>query len=157
MNLILLTIGKTRTSYVAEGIGEYLTRLRRYVPYEIAELPDVKNAGKIGPEEQKEAEGRQILNYLSPSDHVVLLDERGKEFTSVEFADRLQSIMASGKKRMVMVVGGPYGFSQEVYRRGNEMLSLSRMTFNHEMVRLFVTEQVYRAMTILRGEPYHHQ
>lgn len=157
MNIVLLTVGKTRTGYVVEGIKDYLRRLKRYVPFELVELPDVKNAGKLSRELQKEAEGNAILGQLSPADHLVLLDERGRQFTSVEFADRLQAVMASGRKRLVMVVGGPYGFSRAVYSRANELLSLSKMTFNHEMVRLFITEQIYRAMTILRGEPYHHE
>ena len=157
MNIVLLTIGKTKTGYIKTGIDDYLKRLRRYVPYEITELPDVKNAGKLPQEEQKEAEGKQILGLLSPSDHVMLLDERGKEYTSLVFADRLQAVMLSGKKRLVMVVGGPYGFSRAVYDRADELLSLSRMTFNHEMVRLFICEQTYRAMSILCGDPYHHE
>ena len=157
MNIELITIGKTKTHYVSEGIDEYLKRLKRYVPFEITEIPDVKNAGRISKEEQKEAEGVQILNRLQPSDHIILLDERGKQYKSIEFADKLQNIMASGKKRLVMVVGGPYGFSKPVYERANELLSLSKMTFNHEMVRLFISEQIYRGMTILRGEPYHHE
>ena len=157
MNITLLTIGKTRTAYLKSGIEEYLGRLRRYVPYEIVELPDVRNAGKLPFEEQKEAEGKLLLQQLAPSDHVMLLDERGKEYTSKQFASRLEGILASGKKRLVMAVGGPYGFSKAVYDRADELLSLSKMTFNHEMVRLFITEQVYRAMTILRGEPYHHE
>lgn len=156
MNIVLLAIGKTRTSYIREGIEEYLKRLKKYVPYELMELPDVKNAGRISIDEQKEAEGNLILSKLSTCDHVALLDERGKHYTSVEFASRLESLLASGKKRLVMVIGGPYGFSKAVYDRADEMQSLSKMTFNHEMVRLFVTEQVYRAMTILRNEPYHH-
>lgn len=157
MNIVLLAVGKTRSGYLVEGIQDYLRRLKRYVPFDIVELPDVRNAGKLTKELQKEAEGNAILNQLSPADHLVLLDERGRQFTSVEFADKLQSIMASGKKRLVLVIGGPYGFSKAVYDRANEVLSLSKMTFNHEMVRLFITEQIYRAMTILRGEPYHHE
>lgn len=156
MNIQLLTIGKTKSKYVTEGIQEYLKRLKRYVDFEIIEIPDVRNAGRISKNEQKEAEGRLILNRILPSDHLMLLDERGKQYRSTEFADRLQTIMASGRKRLVMAVGGPYGFSQAVYDRGNELLSLSKMTFNHEMVRLFITEQMYRGMTILKGEPYHH-
>lgn len=157
MNIVLLTIGKTKNRYIVQGIEEYLRRLRRYIQYDITEIPDIKNAGKISHEEQKEAEGQLILSQLQPSDHVILLDERGRQYRSLEFADKLQSVMASGKKRLVLIVGGPYGFSEQVYRRGNEMLSLSKMTFNHEMVRLFITEQIYRGMTILRGEPYHHE
>lgn len=157
MNVELLTIGKTKSKFVAEGLEEYLKRLKRYLPYFIMELPDVKNAGRLSKEEQKETEGILILSKLSPSDHVVLLDERGKQYTSVEFADKIQGILATGKKRLVMIIGGPYGFSKPVYDRADELLSLSKMTFNHEMVRLFITEQLYRAMTILRGEPYHHE
>lgn len=156
MNITILAVGATRTKYVTEGMEIYLKRLKRYIPFEIIELPDVKNAGRISQEEQKTAEGTAILARLTSGDHVTLLDERGRQFTSVEFADKLQAVMASGKKRLVMVIGGPYGFSQAVYDRANELLSLSKMTFNHEMVRLFITEQTYRAMTILRGEPYHH-
>lgn len=157
MNIVVLTIGKTKTKYLSEGIADYLKRLKRYVSYEITELPDVKNAGRISEAEQKEAEGTLLLGKLTPSDYVMLLDERGKEYTSVGFSEKLGSILASGKKRLVMIIGGPYGFSKAVYDRCNEMLSLSKMTFNHEMVRLFLTEQTYRAMTIMRGEPYHHQ
>lgn len=157
MNIVLLTIGKTKAKYLSEGMEEFLKRLRRYIPFEIIELPDIKNAGRISKEEQKEAEGRQLLATLAPSDHFLLLDERGRQYSSVEFASRLETIMASGKKRLVMAVGGPYGFSKDVYSRSDEQLSLSKMTFSHEMVRLFISEQVYRAMTILRNEPYHHE
>lgn len=156
MIIELITIGKTRMHFVKDGLEEYRGRLRRYIGYSITELPDIKNAGKIAETEQKEAEGSLILSKLSPSDHVVLLDERGRQYSSRKFAERLQTLMASGKKRLVFIIGGPYGFSKSVYDRADEMLSLSEMTFNHEMVRLFFTEQVYRAMTILRGEPYHH-
>lgn len=157
MKIILLTIGKTKNRFIREGLEEYLKRLSRYVDFEIIELPDVKNAGRVSKDEQKDAEGRILISNLTQSDHVVLLDERGKQFTSIEFASRIETIMASGKKRLVLVIGGPYGFSKAVYDRTYELLSLSKMTFNHEMVRLFVTEQTYRAMTILRNEPYHHE
>lgn len=157
MNIVLVSIGKIKQGYIADGVEMFLKRLTRYVQFEATDIPDVKNAGKISKEEQKEAEGAAILARITPSDHVMLLDERGKEYTSVDFAGKLQSIMSSGKKRLLMIVGGPYGFSQPVYERANELLSLSKMTFNHEMVRLFVVEQTYRAMTILRGEPYHHE
>lgn len=156
MDVVLLVVGRTKTGFVKDGLDEYLRRLRRYVPYSVAELPDVRNAGRLPREEQKEAEGKLILDFLASSDHVALLDERGRQYTSVDYAARLQTVLASGKKRLVMVVGGPYGFPQQVYDRADELLSLSKMTFNHEMVRLFITEQVYRAMTILRNEPYHH-
>lgn len=157
MDIVLLTVGKTTISFVNEAIAEYEKRLKRYVPFNIVSIPDIKNTKSLTEEKQKQAEGEQILQRLSSGDFVVLLDERGKEFTSMEFADYLQKQMSAGRKRTVFVVGGPYGFSREVYERADGKVSLSRMTFNHEMVRAFFTEQVYRAMTILRGEPYHHQ
>ena len=156
MNVELMAVGKTRMNFVERGLDEYLGRLRRYISFSLIEIPDVKNAGKIGENLQKEAEAETILSRLQPSDHVVLLDERGKQYTSRKFAARIQTVMASGKKRLVFIIGGPYGFAKSLYDRADELLSLSEMTFNHEMVRLFFTEQVYRAMTILRGEPYHH-
>ena len=156
MDILLITVGKTTTSYIQTGIDEYCKRLKRYVPFSIKCLPDIKNARKLTESQQKTEEGKLILSELSVSDHVVLLDERGEMLTSRGFSDFLQKGMLGGKKRMVFVVGGPYGFSPEVYERANSKLSFSKMTFSHEMIRLFFTEQVYRAMTILRGEPYHH-
>lgn len=156
MDILLLTIGKTTTSYIQTGIEEYCKRLKRYVPFSIKNLADVKNARKLTESQQKEEEGKLILGELSASDHVVLLDERGDMLTSRGFSDFLQKGMLGGRKRMVFVVGGPYGFSPSVYSRANCLLSFSRMTFSHEMIRLFFTEQIYRAMTILKGEPYHH-
>ncbi len=157
MEIELLTVGKTTIKFVAEGIEEYLKRLKHYIPYRITSLPDIKKNASLGAERQKEAEGELILSKLSTSDFVVLLDERGKEYSSMEFSAFIEKQMIAGRKRVVFVVGGPYGFSQGVYDRADSKVSLSRMTFNHEMVRLFFTEQVYRAMTILRGEPYHHE
>ena len=157
MDIELLTVGKTTIKFVTDAIAEYEKRLKRYIPYKITSLPDVKNAKSLTEEKQKQAEGELILSRLSQSDYVVLLDEHGKEFTSMEFAAYLQKQMLAGRKRTVFIVGGPYGFSEEVYARADGKISLSRMTFNHEMVRAFFTEQVYRAMTILRGEPYHHE
>lgn len=157
MDILLLTVGKTTQSYIQAGIDEFSKRLKRYISFKIECLPDIKTTRTLTAEIQKEKEGDMILNYLSPSDHVVLLDEHGKEFNSVEFSSFIQKIMASGKKRCIFVVGGPYGFSEQVYRRADSKISLSKMTFTHEMVRLFFTEQIYRAMTILRGEPYHHE
>lgn len=156
MDILLLTVGKTTTSYLQTGIDEYVRRLKRYVPFSIKCLPDIKNSRKLTESQQKEEEGKLILGELTVSDYVVLLDERGDMLTSRGFSDFIQKGMLGGKKRMVFVVGGPYGFSQTVYSRSNSMLSFSRMTFSHEMIRLFFTEQVYRAMTILKGEPYHH-
>lgn len=155
MEIKLLTIGKTGISYIKEGINEYCKRLSRYLPYEIVELPDARK-GRLSESEQKEAEAELILRYLNESDNVVLLDEKGREYTSREFAALLERLMASGRKRTVFVVGGPYGFSQRIYQRSDSMLSLSKMTFNHEMVRLFFTEQMYRGISILHGLPYHH-
>lgn len=156
MEIVLLTIGKTTTSYIQAGIDEYCKRLKRYITFSIKCLPDIKNAKKLSEAQQKEEEGKLIISELSASDQVVLLDERGDMPTSRGFSDFLQKGMLGGKKRMVFVVGGPYGFSPAVYSRADSLLSLSRMTFSHEMIRLFFTEQVYRAMTILKGEPYHH-
>lgn len=152
----MLTVGKTSTGFVEEGLKEYLGRLKRYVPFRLECIKDVKGAGQLPQERQKELEGNQIQERLQGSDLVVLLDENGREYTSREFAGWMEKQMATGRKRLVFVVGGPYGFSPEVYARADGKVSLSRMTFNHEMVRLFFVEQIYRAMTILRGEPYHH-
>ncbi len=156
MEITLITVGKTTTDYLQTGINEYIKRLKRYIPFTTKHLPDIKNARKLSESQQKEEEGKLILAELSASDHVVLLDERGMMLTSREFSDFLQKGMLGGKKRMIFIVGGPYGFSQAVYERANAKLSFSKMTFSHEMIRLFFTEQVYRAMTILKGEPYHH-
>lgn len=157
MEIELLTVGKTTIRFVEDGIAEYSKRLKHYIPYFIKSLPDVKNASKMDQAKQKEAEGEKILDAISNSDFVVLLDERGKQYSSIEFSAFLEKQMISGRRKVVFVVGGPYGFSQPVYNRADSLLSLSKMTFNHEMVRLFFTEQIYRAMTILRGEPYHHE
>lgn len=157
MDIELLTVGKTTIPFVADAIAEYEKRLRRYTPYRITAIPDIKVSKATSEERQKQMEGEQILAKLSPSDYVVLLDEHGREYTSMEFAGYIQKLMLSGRKRTVFVVGGPYGFSPDVYSRADAKMSLSKMTFNHEMVRAFFTEQVYRAMTILRGEPYHHE
>lgn len=150
-------MGKTTQTYIQKGIDEFIKRLRRYIPFKIEPLPDIKTSKSLSSDLQKGKEGEAILSYLSPSDFCVLLDEHGREFTSIEFATYLQKTMASGRKRAVFVVGGPYGFSKDVYSRADYKISLSKMTFTHEMVRLFFTEQVYRAMTILNNEPYHHE
>ncbi len=156
MEIQLITIGKTSIPFVKQGIEIYSKRLTRYIKFSLRELPDIKNSRNM-PESRQKEEGSQILSSVSQGDTVVLLDERGKEFTSVEFASFIEKRMAAGGKRLVFVVGGPYGFSDEVYSRADFKVSLSRMTFNHEMVRLFFTEQLYRGMTIIKGEPYHHQ
>lgn len=155
MKITVIAVGKTSTPEISRLIDSYLRRLTHYIGFEIVELPDAR--GCRDSESQKRAEGEAILKRLTAADTVVLLDERGREKTSVEFARFLEGRMNAGVKRLVFIIGGPYGFSPEVYARANNLLGLSKMTFTHEMVRLFFTEQVYRAMTILRGEPYHHQ
>ncbi len=154
MKILILTVGRTSTPYIAEGIAEYLRRLERYIPVTLQVIPDIKGAGSE--QRQKEREGREIIGSLAPGDVPVLLDERGAQLTSRGFADVIGKAAAQGVRRLVLIIGGPYGFSDEVYSRVSQRISLSRMTFTHEMVRLFLTEQLYRAMTIIRGEPYHH-
>lgn len=157
MKIKLITVGKTDASYLNEGIEIYLKRLKHYIPFELEELPDVKNTRNRTADEQKQMEGEKILSKLQPTDYLVLLDERGKAFTSKQFARHLDQKMLQSIKQMVFVIGGPYGFSEEMYQRCNEQMTLSKMTFSHQMVRLFFVEQLYRAMTILKGEPYHHE
>ena len=143
--------------YLSKGIEEYTSRLKHYVPFEIQYIADAKNTKSLTVDQQKAAEGRNILAALDKSDQVVLLDEHGKQFTSMDFSRYIERKMSTVQRRLVFVVGGPYGFSPEVYARASEKISLSSMTFSHEMIRLIFTEQLYRAMTILRGEPYHHE
>lgn len=157
MEITLLVIGKTSSRQLSELTADYISRTARHTPFSMHVLPAPRNAGALAAQQRKLAEGRLILDAVQPSDFVILLDEHGTQYTSQEFAVMLQKRMSSGLKRLMFVVGGPYGFSAEVYDRANAKISLSRMTFSHEMVRLFFAEQVYRAMTILRGEPYHHE
>ncbi len=157
MNIELITIGKTNIRFIQEGIAEYTKRLSHYIPFSIIAVPDLKNIAKLDKEQQKVAEGEKMLSLIQPGDYVVLLDERGRQYTSVEFSGFIEKAMLAGRKKIIFIVGGPFGFSQEMYNRADSQLSLSKMTFNHEMVRLFFIEQVYRAMTILRGEQYHHE
>ena len=156
MRITLLTVGKTTDPRLASLIEDYRQRLTHYVPFEWVVLPDLKNAKALSEEQVKAAEGEMILRALTPSMDVVLLDEHGKEMRSVEYADWLQKKMSSGRD-LTLVIGGPYGFSPAVYERANGKLSISQMTFSHQMIRIMVIEQIYRAMTILRGEPYHHE
>ncbi|MBQ7212334.1 MAG: 23S rRNA (pseudouridine(1915)-N(3))-methyltransferase RlmH [Muribaculaceae bacterium] len=156
MKVALLTVGKTSAAYLREGIALYESRLRHYLQFEILTIPDLKSTRSLTAEQQKEREGEQILAAVSSSDFVALLDERGREMTSREWAAFLQKRMSSGVGRVVFVVGGPYGFSQAVYDRADSLVSFSKMTFPHEMIRLFFVEQLYRGLTILRNEPYHH-
>lgn len=157
MKVCLLVIGKTDAFYIREGIAEYEKRLTRYIPYEMKVLPDVKNAKNLTESLQKEREGEMLLEQFQPGDFVVLLDERGRQYSSMEFSQFLAQKMLGTVKRLVFVVGGPYGFSDGVYKRANDKISLSKMTFSHQMVRMIFAEQIYRAMTILKGEPYHHE
>ena len=157
MKIVLLTVGKTSEKYLIEGIAQYQKRLKHYTQFEMLEILNIKNAKNFSNAELMKKEGELILKQLQSSDHLVLLDDKGKDFTSLKFSEKLQGWMLSGKKRLVFVVGGAYGFSKEVYARGNEKLSLSKMTFSHQMVRLFFVEQIYRGYTILNNEPYHHQ
>ncbi len=157
MKLKLVVVGKTDDPQLEKLIGTYERRLSHYLKFEIVVIPTIKNAKNLSEEEQKLKEGNLILPTLTTSDFVALLDEKGGQFTSKEFSNYLQKRMNSGIKNLVFVVGGPYGFSQPVYERGNDKISLSKMTFSHQMVRLFAVEQLYRAFTILKNEPYHHE
>lgn len=157
MQIRLLAIGKTDHAAIQELIDEYSKRLGFYIKFDLEIIPDIKNTKSLSEEMQKEKEGEQILKKLTNSDELVILDEQGKQYSSVDFAEFLQKKMNSGLKQLVFVIGGPYGFSQEVYGRANGKISLSKMTFSHQMVRPFFIEQLYRGYTILRNEPYHHQ
>lgn len=156
MKIILLLIGKTDASYLAEAVEEYRSRIAHYIPFELVVLPDIKNSRNMGETQQKEREGGLILKQLQPGDCLVLLDENGSELSSVQFASYIGKKMQAVPKRLVFVIGGPYGFSGEVYKASKEKISLSRMTFSHQMVRIIFLEQLYRAFTILNNEPYHH-
>lgn len=156
MKITLLVVGKTTDIHIDSLIQEYQKRLTHYIPFALQVIPEIKNTKALTADQQKQAEGELILRAISPSTKMILLDEHGKEFRSVEYAEYLQKAMLSGQD-IVFVVGGPYGFSDAVYQRANGKISLSKMTFSHQMVRLFFVEQTYRAMTILRGEPYHHE
>lgn len=156
MKTILLLVGKTVDKHFIAGINGYAERITHYMPFEIITIPELKNTKNLSEEQQKTMEGEIILKQLQPSDTVVLMDEHGKEFTSVEYAKWLEQ-KRNTARRLVIIIGGPYGFSQKVYERANEKISLSRMTFSHQMVRLIMTEQLYRACTIIKGEPYHHE
>jgi 23S rRNA (pseudouridine1915-N3)-methyltransferase len=157
MKICLLVIGKTDEDYLQKGLGIFLKRIPHYILFEMKIIPDIKNAKNLSQEQQKEKEGELIMQQILSSDELILLDEQGLEGSSVEFARFLEKKMISGIKRTVFVIGGPYGFSGNVYSRAIGKVSLSKMTFSHQMVRLIFVEQLYRAMTILKGEPYHHQ
>ncbi|MBR5660730.1 MAG: 23S rRNA (pseudouridine(1915)-N(3))-methyltransferase RlmH [Bacteroidales bacterium] len=157
MKICLLTVGKTDSGWVREGLETYASRLKRYVPFTVTEIPDLKNAASLSKEQVKEKEGEAILGNIGPRDTVILLDERGKEYTSIEFAKEIGRMMVSGGKNIVFVIGGAFGFSDAVYARCDGKVSLSKMTFTHQMVRAVFAEQLYRAFTIIKGEPYHHE
>lgn len=156
MKTELILVGKTNDKHFQAGIDDYTSRIGHYMPFSITVIPELKNTKALTEQQQKEREGSLILQKVSQADKLVLLDEHGKEYRSVEFASWLERHQQQGRK-LVFVIGGPYGFSDEVYRRADEMVSLSKMTFSHQMVRLVFTEQIYRACTIIRGEPYHHE
>lgn len=157
MKIVLLTVGKTDIKWVSEGLEVYSSRLRHYLPFEIREIPQLKNVSSFSREQIKSAEGKLILKNLASSDELILLDERGREFRSVDFASFLEKKLSQSVGNLVFVIGGAYGFSQEVYDRAASLISLSRMTFSHQMVRTIFVEQLYRACTIIKGEAYHHE
>ena len=156
MRITLLTVGKTDISWVKEGLQMYASRLVHYVPFTISEIPELKNVSALSHDQIKLREGHSILSNVKPSDDVILLDEHGKTFRSIEFASFIEKKLVAGRD-LVFVVGGAYGFSKEVYDRADGKISLSEMTFSHQMVRTVFAEQLYRAFTILKGEPYHHE
>lgn len=157
MKIKLLAIGKTDDKHLQQLIAVYEKRLKHYIKFEIQLLADIKNVKNLSESQQKEKEGELILKQLQPTDQLILLDEKGKDFRSTEFASYLQKKMNSGIKQLVFVIGGPYGFSETVYKKAQGKVSFSKMTFSHQMIRLFVVEQIYRAFTILKNEPYHHE
>ena len=157
MNIDLVVVGKTDSKEVAALVEMYAKRLSHYCRFAVITIADVKNTRNMSPARQKQLEGEAILRDVTDGDYLVLMDERGKQFSSMEYADWLQKRMLSGVKRLVLVIGGPYGFSEEVYKRADQKISLSKMTFSHQIVRAIFTEQLYRAFTILHNEPYHHE
>ena len=157
MTIKLLAVGKTDSKSLQELIAEYKNRLKHYIKFEIEIIPDIKNAKNLSEMQQKEKEGELILKKIQPTSILVLLDENGKQFSSIDFATYLQKKMNSGIKQLVFVIGGPYGFSEAVYKKAQAKISLSKMTFSHQIVRLFIVEQIYRGFTILKNEPYHHR
>ena len=156
MKIQLLVIGKTEKKWLKEAIEEYSQRIQKYISLEIKELPDIKHASSLNESVRKKKEGELLLPYLEEA-YVVLADEQGKEYRSEDMADWLQHHMLYRGKNLLIIIGGPYGFSEEVYQKANEKISLSKMTFSHQMVRVILLEQIYRSFTILKGEPYHHK
>ena len=157
MTIKLIAIGKTDNNELQTLLSEYINRLQHDVKFELVIIPDVKNAKHLSENEQKNKEGEALLKLVKPSDVLILLDEKGRQFSSIEFSEVLQKRMNSGIKSLYFVIGGPYGFSDSIYQRANQKISLSKMTFSHQMVRIFMIEQLYRGFTILKNEPYHHR
>ena len=157
MKITFITVGKTEDAYLKDGIEKYVKRLKHYTKLELVEINELKNTKALTEDQQKTKEAELILKKVTAQDHLILLDEAGQEFTSVQFSNYLNKQAIGSVSSLVFVVGGPYGFDQSVYLRANDKVSLSRMTFSHQMVRLFFVEQLYRSFTIIKGEPYHHQ
>ena len=157
MKTILLVVGRTVEQHYITAINDYIQRTKRYITFDMEVIPELKNTKSLSMEVQKEKEGELILKSLQPEDVIVLLDEHGKEMCSLEFADYMKRKMNTVNKRLVFIIGGPYGFSEKVYQAANEKISMSKMTFSHQMIRLIFVEQIYRAKTILNGGPYHHE
>lgn len=157
MKITLMAIGKTDDSYILEGLEKYLKRLKHYIKFEMVIIPDLKNTKNLSEDEQKSKEADLFLKNITNSDYVVVLDERGTEMSSINFSDFINKRMIASVPNLVFLIGGPYGFDQSIYQRANYKISLSKLTFSHQMIRLFFVEQVYRAFSILKGEPYHHE
>ena len=157
MRLTLLTVGRTDISWVRQGLDMYVGRLKHYISFDLVEIPELKNVSAFSQDQIKQKEGELILSKLKPADEVILLDEHGREFRSIEFSRFIEERMSRSGRDMVFVIGGAYGFSDAVYARANSKLSLSKMTYSHQLVRTIFAEQLYRAFTIMRGEPYHHE
>lgn len=157
MKMTLLTVGKTDVKWVREGLELYTSRLVHYIPFQVQEIPELKNVSALSHEQIKAKEGAAIMKELKPGDDVILLDEHGKEYRSIEFAKMIETRISRSSRDIVFIIGGAYGFSQEIYDRADGKISLSKMTFSHQMVRTVFVEQLYRAFTIIKGEPYHHE
>jgi 23S rRNA (pseudouridine1915-N3)-methyltransferase len=157
MQIKVIAVGKTDNKNLAQLVEDYIKRLVHYVRFTFVTIPDIKNTKHLSPDQQKTQEGRLILSKLTPHDRLILLDENGSSLDSIEFSKFLQKQMNSGLKQLVFVIGGPYGFSNEVYEKATTKISLSKMTFSHQMIRLFIVEQLYRGFSILKNEPYHHR
>ena len=157
MKIVLIVVGRTVERHYITAINDYIERTKHFINFEMQVIPEIKNTRNLSMDQQKEKEGELILKSFQPGDYIVLLDEYGKEMRSIDFAYWMEKKMVNVGKRLIFVIGGPYGFSQAVYEKCNEKVSLSKMTFSHQMVRLVFIEQLYRAMTILNGGPYHHE